>query len=752
MELNQFTNIDIILDKANDNIIQKQSVSAGDLNGRTLTAQITDDGVVGEVPGAALNLLWTNNANNWSDLTPFEIVDRAKSIFKITYPTNMLTPGKVTAQIQILHGGKVTHTKPFEIIIAKLAGQMRGVLQTAEFSALIDALAKTNGFEGDIRSLDIKKADEQSLIPINYDISELRGKKVDKGGANQISMQMLDQSLRESLTDGAVAVVGVQSVSLPQFNTTIQKDLGEWRDVSYNSVVGGWNSDGSADDSTYAQQYYKRTSINVSSGELITFALNLANLKRLVFVDESGSSVKMIEDSSTSIELSTPAGSTELRIQYYNSGAVIPIIKKLNYAGILSKPDTEKLVADTVNTISDTMYFTLPLVDGKAKYPNLDTKTQVLTIPKVTELTWKDGRLPLPNGAEIDLSKNTSGQVITGYVRKVYFNKKTSSFEVFGGSDPSNVKDYVFVATIRLSPLNATQKNLSISMNCRCLVNGEYYSPTEKEELNKVFESSSDGVTNFGLKETDNIKIVYHRGYNKNSPENVGYSFKQAKKRGAIWVECDIAYTSDGIPVILHDDSINRTARNDDGSIIDGEVLINNIPLSQAKTYDFGVYSGNDYKGERILSLDEFVKLCYQLSLKMRLELKQTVDGTRLNAIKTILEKYDMLKNCEFIGSYYNLNLAKDIFASTDLIYVVSTVTDAEINNANALKLSTNKVNLAMQIERINDPGNMQKVLDSGFDYEYWTIDTKDNLDKALQYIPKAVTTNHINYYQHLID
>lgn len=162
MELNQFRDVDVVLDKANDNIIQKQFVSAGDKDGRSLTVQLTDNGVIGEIIGAALNLYWHNQASGLTDLSAFYVVDKATSVFKIDYPQNMLTPGKVIAYIQILHGGKVTHTKPFEITVQKLAGTTRGVLATAEYGALVTTLAKANEFETEIAGLDNGKMDKNT--------------------------------------------------------------------------------------------------------------------------------------------------------------------------------------------------------------------------------------------------------------------------------------------------------------------------------------------------------------------------------------------------------------------------------------------------------------------------------------------------------------------------------------------------------------------------------------------------------------
>lgn len=187
MELNQFRNVDVVLDKANDNFIQKQFVSAGDKDGRSLTVQITENGAVGEVIGLTLNLRWHNEASGLTDLSAFSVVDKATSVFKIDYPQNLLTPGKVVAYIQILHGGKVTHTKPFEITVQNLAGTTRGVLATAEYGALVTTLAKANEFETDI------------------------AKKV--GGGVLATMGDMGQDVKTAMTGGSVAVVGEGAVA-----------------------------------------------------------------------------------------------------------------------------------------------------------------------------------------------------------------------------------------------------------------------------------------------------------------------------------------------------------------------------------------------------------------------------------------------------------------------------------------------------------------------------------------------------------
>src|SRR5262245_10087324 len=54
-------------------------------------------------------------------------------------------------------------------------------------------------------------------------------------------------------------------------------------------------------------------------------------------------------------------------------------------------------------------------------------------------------------------------------------------------------------------------------------------------------------------------KVIGHRGAAAYSPENTLESFREARRRGATWVETDIKLTADGVPIVMHDESLKRT-------------------------------------------------------------------------------------------------------------------------------------------------------------------------------------------------
>jgi glycerophosphoryl diester phosphodiesterase len=55
--------------------------------------------------------------------------------------------------------------------------------------------------------------------------------------------------------------------------------------------------------------------------------------------------------------------------------------------------------------------------------------------------------------------------------------------------------------------------------------------------------------------------IVAHRGLHRAHPENSAAALELAIKEG-FWVECDVHASRDGVPVIIHDETVDRTAES----------------------------------------------------------------------------------------------------------------------------------------------------------------------------------------------
>ena len=56
------------------------------------------------------------------------------------------------------------------------------------------------------------------------------------------------------------------------------------------------------------------------------------------------------------------------------------------------------------------------------------------------------------------------------------------------------------------------------------------------------------------------ITIVAHRGIHDFFPENSIGAFEVAREAGFDWIEFDVWSSADGVPVIMHDETLDRTS------------------------------------------------------------------------------------------------------------------------------------------------------------------------------------------------
>lgn len=91
--------------------------------------------------------------------------------------------------------------------------------------------------------------------------------------------------------------------------------------------------------------------------------------------------------------------------------------------------------------------------------------------------------------------------------------------------------------------------------------------------------------------------VVAHRGFSSRAPENTLAAFRLAMEAGADGVELDVHLSRDGVPVVIHDERVDRTT--------DGTGLVRDHTLAELKQLDAGRWFGPAFGGERIPTLDE---------------------------------------------------------------------------------------------------------------------------------------------------
>ncbi len=109
-------------------------------------------------------------------------------------------------------------------------------------------------------------------------------------------------------------------------------------------------------------------------------------------------------------------------------------------------------------------------------------------------------------------------------------------------------------------------------------------------------------------------KVIGHRGAKAYAPENTLESIKTAASLGVEWVELDVKLTRDGVPIIFHDEELDRTTN---GS---GPVAL--ATFDDIQQLEAGSWFGDSFAGIKIPTLEEAVDVILKHDLGLNLEIK----------------------------------------------------------------------------------------------------------------------------------
>lgn len=121
--------------------------------------------------------------------------------------------------------------------------------------------------------------------------------------------------------------------------------------------------------------------------------------------------------------------------------------------------------------------------------------------------------------------------------------------------------------------------------------------------------------------EPPTFEVVGHRGYGEETPENTLAALRRSIAEGVKVAEIDVRLTADGVPVLLHDESLARTTGD--------RHRISQLPLAMVKRLDAGGYKSVEYREERIPTLAEALWLS-RGRLKLILHMKLPHSGPEI--------------------------------------------------------------------------------------------------------------------------
>ena len=109
-------------------------------------------------------------------------------------------------------------------------------------------------------------------------------------------------------------------------------------------------------------------------------------------------------------------------------------------------------------------------------------------------------------------------------------------------------------------------------------------------------------------------KVIGHRGAAAYAPENTLEGIHTAADMNIEWVELDVKLTKDDVPIIFHDDELDRTTN--------GSGLVREKTYEEIRQIEAGSWYGESFTGIKIPTLEEAIEVLINRNLGLNLEIK----------------------------------------------------------------------------------------------------------------------------------
>jgi len=226
------------------------------------------------------------------------------------------------------------------------------------------------------------------------------------------------------------------------------------------------------------------------------------------------------------------------------------------------------------------------------------------------------------------------------------------------------------------------------------------------------------------------MEILAHRGVPYVAPENTAISFSIARGLGA-GIEVDVRVTRDGVPICIHDPTLERTTN--------GVGLVRSYTLAEIKTFDAGSWFDDQFAGEHVPTLEEVLTL--MKGVPVAVEVK--CPGTEQLVVE-VIEKTGVVENTF-------------VFDTVDSIGGVSRVKSINPNIRTAVCCLCREDYLGLRESGIGDvdgiwgwvysgwltPGQVDEIRTDGLKVYATTVNRKADFERYIGHGVDGICTDH---------
>ncbi|RJG22598.1 glycerophosphodiester phosphodiesterase family protein [Paenibacillus thiaminolyticus] len=229
---------------------------------------------------------------------------------------------------------------------------------------------------------------------------------------------------------------------------------------------------------------------------------------------------------------------------------------------------------------------------------------------------------------------------------------------------------------------------------------------------------------------TSPVEIVAHRGYAALFPENTMIAFRRALHMGADALEIDVHHSAEGVPVVIHDGTLDRTT--------DRSGPVRSKTVGELQQADAGIKFHPDYAGSGIPLLEEVLALLSEGRAGLQLELKEHINEQEAAGLLHLLDTYKLTERTIIISFHVdNLRLIRNLHPTIEVGWLSDKLVDIDILTG------LGHAALLLQYRTVmNHPDIVATAQEKGFSLAAWTIRDEADARKLYDLGVRRITTD----------
>ena len=228
---------------------------------------------------------------------------------------------------------------------------------------------------------------------------------------------------------------------------------------------------------------------------------------------------------------------------------------------------------------------------------------------------------------------------------------------------------------------------------------------------------------------TGGVRLNAHLGFWGFAPENTLAAAAYAAACG--YPACIVVpkATKDGELVCIHDDTINRTARDAEGRPVgDDDLFVRDLTLAELRQWEYGSHRHPFWRGEPIPLLSDFFDLCAKTGMRPMFSTHPALTRDEWLRVRAMLEARDLLHlfNVKSFDPGV-LRLAHEVLGSDNEGYTLD-VGGAEaasraVGTLEAIGFDKARSRVGIELyHELMTPGRCQSIRDAGYFAALWGL------------------------------